>query len=80
MPIPEPKIGRCLYPDGDPLKPETFHWCNAPRTAESSYCEDHHALTHIKGSKGMRSNELHIFGQQQANRKPTKTEEFLERR
>ena len=37
----------CQYPHGNPGEPG-FHFCGKPQQPGSSYCPEHHALTHVK--------------------------------
>lgn len=39
----------CLFIHGD-VKEGGWRYCQAPRRDGSTYCEEHHALTHLKTS------------------------------
>jgi GcrA cell cycle regulator len=57
-PPPEPPIGRfslldlraghCRWPNGE--RPD-YRFCGAPQLFDSSYCSDHHAMAHNRGSQ-----------------------------
>jgi GcrA cell cycle regulator len=58
LPPPDPPVGAfdlldlrhgmCRYPSGDRVP---FRFCGAPQARDSSYCPEHHALAHNRGSQ-----------------------------
>jgi hypothetical protein len=48
-------VKTCNFPIGDPKKKD-FHYCDAERKLNSSYCKKHHELCYIKPP------ELNIYG------------------
>jgi GcrA cell cycle regulator len=44
----ELRSGMCRYPSGDRVP---FAFCGAKQTRDSSYCSEHHAMAHSRGSQ-----------------------------
>ncbi len=49
-PYEQVRQGQCLYPFGDPKRPD-FRFCGVRAIEESSYCLDHHYVVYMEGSE-----------------------------